>query len=248
MRLRKVYIRYREDQPDSPNTFAAYDGFQQLGVETVPYRGFGDVETLEDLGREVGLIGFVSDAHVAFKKMGIPAPEPIDYPDELRHFLGRDVRRSTLGDIRRSVEQVFIKPVEEKLFTGFVWRSAMGDQIRVASLPDEAEIWISDRMEFVSEYRCFVQDGDVVGVRHYKGDWSVAPERKVVEQAVSAFRSGPRAYSLDFGITPFGQTRLVEVNDFYALGCYGLPSVLYANAIEARWEELTRKLAVPGSI
>ena len=70
MRLRKVYIRYKEGCPDSPNTFAAFDGFQQLGIETVPFYGFGDIDTLEDLGPEVGLVGFIGDVWNALKKMG----------------------------------------------------------------------------------------------------------------------------------------------------------------------------------
>jgi hypothetical protein len=59
-------------------------------------------------------------------------------------------------------------------------------------------------------------------------------------EAIKAFQSGPRAYSLDFGVLRTGETCLVEVNDAYALGHYGLQSVLYARMIDARWEELTR--------
>ena len=240
MSLRKVYIRYKEGCPDSPNTFAAFDGFQQLGIETVPFYGFGDIDTLEDLGPEVGLVGFIGDVWNALKKMGKPIPTPLDYPEELRWALGRKVWRSTLGEMRRSFDPVFIKPVTQKLFTGFVWRAVMGDQIRVVTLADETELWVSDRVEFVSEYRVFVKDGEILDVRRYNGDWSKVPLREIVEGAVHSFKSGPRAYSLDFGVTPEDETLLVEVNDAYALGHYGLNSIRYANLIEARWEELTR--------
>lgn len=243
MYLRKIYIHFKEGHPNGPNTFAAFDGFQQLGVETAPFEGFGDIDTLNDLGPEVGLVGFVGDVRNALKKLGLPNPPPINYPEELQPWLGRKIWRSTLGEIRRSTAQVFIKPVAEKLFTGFVWRSAVGDRLRVACLPDEVELWVSDRVNFVSEYRCFVKDGDLIGVRLYKGDWSKVPDRKTVENAVSAFKSGPRGYALDFGVTEDDKTLLVEVNDAYALGHYGLPSVLYANLIEARWEELTRSFS-----
>ena len=57
---------------------------------------------------------------------------------------------------------------------------------------------------------------------------------------MKAYKSAPRAYVLDFGATSDGETRLVEANDAYALGHYGLASVLYARLIDARWEELTR--------
>jgi hypothetical protein len=248
MYLRKIYIRFKEGHPDSPNTFAAFDGFNMLGVETAPFEGFGDIETLDDLGPEVGLVGFVGDVMNALKKMGLPMPAQLDYPEELQYYIGRKIWRSTLGEMRRSTQRLFIKPVEEKLFTGFVWKSDMGDQLRVAHLPDETELWVSERVDFVSEYRCFVKDTDLIGVRHYKGDWSRVPERKMVEGAVAAFKSGPRAYALDFGVTEDGRTLLVEVNDAYALGHYGLPSVPYANMIEARWEEFTRPLLPEGKL
>jgi hypothetical protein len=51
---------------------------------------------------------------------------------------------------------------------------------------------------------------------------------------------------LDWGVTDTGETRLVEANDAYALGYYGLQSVLYARMIDARWEELTYELSVAG--
>lgn len=239
-KLRKVYVRFKEGHPDSPNTFAAFDGFQQLGVETAPFQGFGDIETFDDLGPEVAIVGFVGDVLTALKKMGRPKPEPMDYPDELRPWFYRNIWRSTIGEVRRSYTPVFIKPVEEKIFTGFVWRGPGAEAVKIAICEDETEIWISEPVKFVSEYRCFVLDDDVIGVKHYKGDWSRALDRLTVEKAVEAYQSSPRAYALDFGVTEYGATALVEVNDAYALGNYGLMSVLYARLIEARWEELTR--------
>lgn len=38
--------------------------------------------------------------------------------------------------------------------------------------------------------------------------------------------------------TDDGRTLLVEVNDGYALGCYGLQHNLYAKLLAARWAEL----------
>ena len=39
-------------------------------------------------------------------------------------------------------------------------------------------------------------------------------------------------------MTKDGRTLLVELNDAYSLGCYGLPSVSYAKLISARWSQL----------
>ena len=39
-------------------------------------------------------------------------------------------------------------------------------------------------------------------------------------------------------MTGDGRTLLVEINDGYSRGCYGLPPNLYAQLLSARWAEL----------
>ncbi len=240
--LDKVYIRYREDLPDSVNNFAAWDGFTQLGVETAPFYGFGDIQELADLGPTVGVAGFICDVYQALDKLKIPRPEVLYYPPELEAFLGRTMRLTTLQEVRRSAQRTFIKPVELKEFTGFVYDGFEPSRRNVVTHDDDLKVWACEPVEFLSEYRCFVSEGKILDVRHYKGDWSKAPNKKTVEAAVQAFKSSPKAYGLDFGVTSDGKTLLVEANDGFALGNYGLHSVLYAKLLAARWEELT---AVP---
>jgi hypothetical protein len=71
--------------------FAAYDGFRQLGVEMAPFEVFGDIATLSDLGPEVALSGYVGDVLAALAQLGKQRPPNIDYPEELRPWLGREV-------------------------------------------------------------------------------------------------------------------------------------------------------------
>jgi hypothetical protein len=241
--IRKAYIRHREAYPDSPNTFAAWEGFNTLAVETAPYYGFGDIDALSDLGPEVCLVGFIGDVWQALEKLHVPRPTPIDYPHELQYLVGRSIIQSTLGEVRRLTRRLFVKPVEHKVFTGFVWEASKADRIRIATYGDDVPVWISDEVEFVSEYRCFVLDREILGVRLYRGDWAKAPDRGIVEGAVKTYLSSPRAYALDFGVTDDGRTLLVEANEGFALGHYGLNSVLYARLIEARWGELTSDIS-----
>lgn len=240
MTLRKVYIRYKEDLPESEMMFSALEGFYARGVETAPFYGFGDIQDLHDLGPEVGIIGYIGDVWRAMRKLGRPKPEPLDYPDDLQYLLGRDMERATLEEVRRRVSPgVFVKPVNHKVFTGFVMTGSFDDMIRLAPYPPDEEVWLSQALNFVSEYRCFVLRGEVLDARLYKGNWSLAPDRKVVEGAVRAWQSQPAAWTLDVGVTDKGKTLLVEVNDGYSFGGYGLLSTSYAQMIEARWEELT---------
>jgi hypothetical protein len=39
---------------------------------------------------------------------------------------------------------------------------------------------------------------------------------------------------MDWGVTSDGKTVLIEVNDVYALGCYGLDRLLYASMLRDR--------------
>jgi hypothetical protein len=237
--IRKAYIRHREAYPDDANTFAALEGFRQLGVETAPFYGFGDIDGLGDLGPEVAICGYVGDAFAALDLIRLPRPEPIDYPSELERYLGRKVWASTLD---KAEAGVFVKPVRHKIFTGRVWSGSIADRLATAGAtgcePDEP-VWCSELVTFVSEYRCFVLEDQILDVRRYNGDWSRAPDRGTVTAAVMAYGSSPAAYALDFGVTEDGRTLLVEANDAFATGCYGLHPVLYARMISARWEQLT---------
>ncbi len=244
MTLRKIYIRHREGVPCNVNCYNAWYGFTMRGVEVAPFEGFGDIEKIEDLGPEVGIHGFVGDFQKAMEKLSLPMPEPLDYPDELEWCLGRGVYETTLGDIRNGVVSKFIKPKEQKLFCGRVWNGTRGDRITLATFPDRTPVWASDIVDFISEYRGFVLNGVLVGVKHYKGGWEYAPPSPTWwTAAILAYTpSAPTAYSLDFGVVLGGRPLLVEANDAFALGCYGLDSSLYCQMIEARWKELTSSL------
>jgi len=70
----------------------------------------------------------------------------------------------------------------------------------------------------------------------------------VLERAVrEGKKTMPNAYCLDLGFVDKAEswdvssgTILIEANEGYALGSYGLASLVYARFLEARWEELTR--------
>jgi len=191
--IRKFYVRYREDLPESEMQSVTVHGLRERGIETAPFYGFGDVKSLTDLGPEVGLSGYLGDVWEALDVVGVPRPPSLDYPDELVEFLGRDVWQSTLKDARQITHRkLFVKPVKQKLFTGFVTTGNFNDQVRMGSYSEDELCWLSDPVNFVSEYRCFVLRGE--------GDWSKAPDRTVVESAAKAWPAAPVAYTLDFGV------------------------------------------------
>jgi hypothetical protein len=236
--MRKAYIRYKEELPASTMLASAQQGFSERGVHTAPFYGFGDIETLSDLGPDVGLIGFVNDVHQALTQINRPVPPTIDYPPVLSGWLHRSVTKIHLCDIMARNDSVFVKPVSEKLFTGFVWPTHIQ---RVCGLPEDTELLVSEVIEFKSEYRTFVLDGEILDCRRYKGDWSLALDKELTlaaVEAMSSWKGCPRAYCLDLGVTDASNCCLVEVNDAYSFGGYGLNDCLFAKMLDARWDEL----------
>jgi hypothetical protein len=242
--LDKAYVRFRENIPDNANTYAAAEGFHMQGIPVVPFYGFGDLnlQNMPDLGPSTIVCGNIGDVWEALRLLGKPVPPPLDYPPHLDWLMGRQVDHVTLEQVRGLVVRKFVKPVKQKLFGGFVFDPLdPRSRLAIAPYPEETECIISDEVEFISEYRCFVRHDAPVGVRHYRGDAFTSISKTVYNKALKCCKGKmPDAYCLDLGVTSDGQTLLVEANEGYALGSYGLASLVYARFLEARWEQLTR--------
>lgn len=222
--------------PCSYNFMNAFQGFREMGFETVMFSNHGELHGNQP---EDVVIGYVDTTRYALERFGITAPE-MDYPNELSEYLGRKIWSAKINDIAGSPElwPVFVKPVEDKQFTGVVVNSPK-DLIGAGIYGQNQSVLCSEVVSFVSECRCFVRYGKILDVRHYRGDWRVRPDPSVIEKAVHDFTSSPAGYAIDFGLTDKGSTLLIEVNDGYALGCYGLFYLDYAKLLSARWAELT---------
>lgn len=240
--IETAYVRFADNNlPENYNLYASTLGFTKLGIEVVPFYTTEEIVGLK-FDETTVLHGFLNDTWKALEQYGIEKPTLPDYPEALSSFYHRKISESTLGEVMEKGEPVFIKPLDHKLFTGFVWSPATA--IKAAHISKQEPVFTSEVLDFVSEYRCFILDGEILGVKHYYGDWSVAPDSKVVNACVLSMRydRGYRtAYSIDFGITADGVTAVVECNDATSLGSYGLHPVYYARMIVARWLEIILK-------
>lgn len=233
----KVYIYSDKNGiPHNYNFMNAYQGFREMGFETIL---FNDEKKLRESSREDIVVGYVDTVRSRLFDFGITAPE-MDYPDELQKYLGRKIRKTTLSEISNNPENwnVFVKPLEDKQFTGVVVRSPK-DLIGCGIPGVDQAVYCSEIVDFVAEWRCFVRYGKILDVRPYKGDWRLHFDPKIIENAVKDFSSAPAGYSADLGLTKDGRTLLIEINDGYSLGCYGLLYMDYAKLLSARWAELT---------
>lgn len=203
---------------------------------------FRTPEELQKSFREDIVIGYVDTVRHRLYDFGILTPD-IDYPDELKAFLGRKIWKTKMSQVSNYPERwpVFVKPVEDKKFTGVVVRSPR-DLMGCGTCGEDPDAFCSEVVDFRAEWRCFVRYGRILDVRPYKGDWRLHYNPCVIEQAVKQYASAPNGYAIDFGLTDDGRTLLIEVNDGYSLGCYGLFYLDYAKLLSARWAELTHTI------
>ena len=232
----RVFIRASHDDfPETEIEYAAFQGFSALGYKPVFYT---DEKQLENCHPDDLVVGRVSAIVKHLKSYEITL-ENYDYPEELSRYLGRKVWTDTLEHVTSNSDMwpVFIKPVRDKVFTGFVLRKA-NDIPNLHKAVENETLYCSELISFQAEWRVFVRYGNIIGVRPYKGDWRVQYDPGRVMEMISAFKSAPAGYSMDIGVTDNGETVLVEINDGFALGHYGLDPVEYAKLLSARWCEL----------
>lgn len=236
----RAYIQKGPDgECTSVNGFVALEGFRLMGWEIVPFESAADLPA--DAPEDV-VVGHIGQVRYALRALGRTVPAELGYPDTLRPWLGRRLWPSTINAVAGKPESwpVFVKPMHAgKKFTGVLVRGTR-DLIGCGDQLEDTPVWCAEPVDFVAEWRCFVRYGQVLDARHYRGDWRVHFDARVAEQAVAAYAAdAPAGYSLDVGRTADGRTLLVEVNDGYSLGAYGLTPLSYAKLLSARWAQMT---------
>ena len=236
----RVFLRRdAENDYHSVNFAVAAAGFREMGWESIGYREIEAV--LPALTCEDIVVDYGDESRLALAHLGISVLDVPTYPDALRRFLGRKIWTSTIDRIASEPASwpVFVKPLgEAKKFTGRLVRET-GDLVGCGDMAADTPVWCSEPVAFVREWRCFVRYGKILDVRPYKGNWRSFYDPAVIEDAVRSWPEMPHGGGLDFGVDAAGRTALVEVNDGFALGAYGLPPLLYAQLLSARWTELT---------
>ena len=195
---------------------------------------------VEGAGLVAGRLPFI---RAALHRNGLAMPEPLDYLDVPVTARGRAIWPSTLGAVAARLEHrgepVFIKPRGvAKRFTGRV----VDQPIDLRALPVSSPatpVWCSEVIEIVSEYRVFLRHGEILGIQHYDGDPGKAPALGGVRAVVDEVREHlPAGCALDVGVLAPDRVVLIEANDGFSLGRYGLDADPYVDVLHARWTEL----------
>ena len=112
-------------------------------------------------------------------------------------------------------------------------------------LKPECLYQVSEIVEFISEYRCFIRNGKVLGIQFYIGDPLVTLSEYMIKEMqtwalrYSSSKYAPRSYSMDVGVIEKNgkkQMALIGIHPITSLGLYGfynnsLPD-MYADGIK----------------
>ena len=178
----------------------------------------------------------------------------MSYPVELRPYLHRELRlvpaRSVKGPWFKG--RWFVKPAATKLFAGFVLDDQVADADRSAwqlsqlralnALPSATPVWLSEPVRFLSEWRYYIQDGQIVGQGRYDPDGAddaPEPDAEAARACLQALPC-PHPWVLDLGVLQDGRTALVECNDAWAIGLYAdaMTPAAYLDFLWQRWRLL----------
>lgn len=80
-------------------------------------------------------------------------------------------------------------------------------------------------------------------VGNYSGDLFVNIDGAYLNSVIRENRSTfPSAYTIDIGILSSGENVVIEFNDMWAIGNYGMPNDMYLRVLRERYFEIVRNI------
>jgi len=220
--------------PDSIDCCSAFFGFEQLGAEIVITKKWFAYNKIELLKFDV-CVGGIDYCRFVLNSIGVKDFFLPCYPEQLKCFLDRNIEVFTVKKVLELTDK-FIKPLKPKKFEAFIINEK--SKILLNEQDNDTKVYVCDLIKFESEWRVYVKNHTIQAICFYSGDSTRFPDVKTIKKMITTWY-GPCCYALDVGIVK-EKTLLVEVNDFYSIGNYGLESVNYAEMLLMRWEELKK--------
>ncbi|MEO6305472.1 MAG: ATP-grasp domain-containing protein [Bacteroidia bacterium] len=222
--------------------YAAFLGANKLGMKIIFF------ENQQEVPKGQFIIADIDSTVAYFERTGIKIPLPLNIPKEILSYANRKI---SFGSLKTVIENpqlfdfpLFIKPhVILKGFTSGVIKKNTTTNLRLLfSDVDQFKIeqlaQISTVVEMESEYRCFINKGKIIGIKHYQSSFELFPDIATIKNMVSDYKSAPISYTLDVAIDDKGKTILVECNDGWCVANYGLDGETYIRFLQDRWKEI----------
>lgn len=234
----KIYIEALNNFPIADWAVSAYQGFRDKQMDIIFFENIEEVP----VRKTNVVVGYIETTNKYLQKLGLPEKKALNIPKELEKYTGRDIYHTTMAEFKKERHlPVFVKPDgRAKAFVAGVITKEESRRSFFLDVPDEEPVLTSEVIDIVTEYRGYVYDKKLQGLYWYSGDFKKFVDCNVIDQAIADYSSQPAGYSIDFGLTADGRTVLIECNDGWALGNYGLEHTKYANLLLRRWMELTK--------
>lgn len=173
----------------------------------------------------IGSVEFVSEW---LRQMDADIPKPLNIPEELWSFVKRKVMLDKPINHTGTSFSMYVKSVDE------IKSKVNGEYLLDGAFQGDTVYFMTEMVEpVVSEWRVFVYDRQILGIRCYSGDEWVLPKRDYIEDIVKVYDK--RCYTLDVMVyekqsnEPWVNickgvnhvTDIVELHDFFACGLYG---------------------------
>ncbi len=165
--------------------------------------------------------------------------------------------------------KVFIKPIQIKLFTGLILDGFGYTSLKGLPDDTQVMAYEPFSGSILSEWRIYVHNHAMVDSRNYSGYFTVSPDYGYVEKVIKENKNKnfPIAYTIDIAVLTTGASNefryaqqkpednefryadiadapesnvVVEFNDMWAIGNYGMPNDLYLKALKARYLEIMK--------
>lgn len=213
-------------------------------VKSKPFynlKGAGEIPT----GNNV-VVGSVEACGLTLKSWGIQIPLSVDKMlleedfnySKARDYYGRDIEIVSEEKLREKISnsQKFIKPHGNiKGFNGFVCEKKHLPLFEFHTENYKGLYQMHDVVNFISEYRVYILHNNIHGICHYAGNPLIFFDSHKLLEIVSGDFIGKSTYVVDIGITLGMETFIVEYNDAWAIGNYGLSESKYWKFIKTGW-------------
>jgi hypothetical protein len=239
--MKKLYAEFKDGLPVNVDIQNAIDGFIYLGYNIVNYTLL-EVESgsMDFKAKSNPFVGSIDTMTALFKRLN-KYPQPIDFPESIIRsgLLNRNIVQMTLNEaikwFRDTNKPLFIKPVQTKLFDGILISNEQ--DLNYFRGYDNPDVWISSKIEIVSEHRAYIHNANLVYCCNYAGDFRINPSYDYIDRLIENYDGQPIAYNIDVAVLRNGDNVVVEFGDFWSNGSYGLCCIDYAQMLLDRYFE-----------
>lgn len=233
-----IYLQSINNRPANFDVACAYYGILDSGyieeeIVLIPKEELVNIS--DETFKEHLFIGDAEFMYTIWDRLGYRPMVPI-------HETRSDIKFGTLSEVQAKYyvdkQPFFVKPIKLKGFSGHMVLNDYDIDI-LKKLPEQPVQYTQDIRYLAAEWRCYVVDGVCRSSRYYSGDQYLCPDREFI-QYICDSTTFAKTYAFDIGIQddPSNSNFIIEYNEFWALGNYGIQNGLYFRGLKSRYFEI----------